>query len=354
MLIRQEHVIMMIIIGLLLAFVGGGVQGAFVYPLKFMNNWKWENGWFIFTLVCCLIAPVILAFVTTSSLFDVYKSIDVSVLLLVFIFGLGWGIGVVLFGLGAKMLGMALGIAIITGLNACFGTLFPILFLPTGAFGVKAGLILGSGLVVLILGVIIASMAGQQRDREQSNKITAAGETKTPFKIGLLVCIVAAIFCPSTNFAVFFGQPIAKIALENGVSVIHVGWAQLLPFYLGGFLVNAGYCLYLFRKNRSFANYKQSGFTSNSFKGIIMAFLFLAGMILYTMSSAKYIPEIGPIVGWPLFMAATIISSNILGVVSGEWKGVSKRAFIRLYTGIGLLIVAIVLSSMSNMYLPVR
>ena len=57
----------MIIIGLLLAFVGGGIQGAFVFPMKFMKNSRWENGWFWFSLICCLIIPLVMAFATTKN-----------------------------------------------------------------------------------------------------------------------------------------------------------------------------------------------------------------------------------------------------------------------------------------------
>jgi hypothetical protein len=34
---------MNLIIGLLLATLGGGIQGAFVYPLKFMKNFQTHN-----------------------------------------------------------------------------------------------------------------------------------------------------------------------------------------------------------------------------------------------------------------------------------------------------------------------
>ncbi|HEC45074.1 MAG TPA: hypothetical protein ENI20_19885 [Bacteroides sp.] len=69
---------MKIVIGLILATIGGGIQGAFVYPLKFLKNWKWENGWFIFTITCCLVFPTILAFPTTPDLVGVYRDMVTS------------------------------------------------------------------------------------------------------------------------------------------------------------------------------------------------------------------------------------------------------------------------------------
>ncbi|VGO19495.1 L-rhamnose/proton symporter RhaT [Pontiella sulfatireligans] len=342
---------MKLIIGLLLAALGGGIQGAFVYPLKFMKNWKWENGWFVFTITCCFIFPMVLAFGTTPDLMDIYRQTDSITIWLVFISGIAWGIGVVLFGLGAEFLGMALGIAIITALNAAFGTLFPLLFLPSDSFSTKALLFLIFGLLVLIIGVAQVAAAGKRRELDQKKEGQTSSSKRVSFKVGLVVCIVASIFCPATNFAVFFGQPISESVKALGtVAPYNVGYAQLLPYFIGGFIVNTIYCIYLFIKNNSFKNYYNSGKTINMLLGVSMSGLFMVGMVLYTVALTIYIKDIGAVVGWPLFMAATIMAANFLGLMSGEWKGVSKRAVVKLFSGIILLIVAIVLVSLSNLF----
>ena len=342
---------MKLIIGLILATLGGGIQGSFVYPLKFMKNWKWENGWFVFTVVCCLILPTLLAFATTPDLIGIYKQTDPTTLWLVFLSGIAWGIGVVLFGLGAEFLGMALGIAIITALNAAFGTLFPILFLPSGSFSPTSLILLIAGLLVLILGVIQVASAGKLREKDQQGDEQPKKLMKVSFKVGLLVCIVASIFCPATNFAVFFGQPISKTVQELGtVATYNAGYAQLLPYFIGGFIVNTIYCIYLFLRNKSFSNYYGDGRSRQILLGITMAVLFIVGMVLYTIALTVYIEDIGAVVGWPLFMAATMMSANFLGLASGEWKGVKRRAMLKLYRGIGILILAIVIVSLSNMF----
>lgn len=343
---------MKLIIGLILATLGGGIQGAFVFPLKLMKNWRWENGWFVFTIACCLVMPTIVTFITTPGLLDIYRETESITLWLVFASGLAWGIGVILFGLGAEYLGMALGIAIITALNAVFGTLFPILFLPTGSFSPKSLIFLVAGLIVLIIGVVQVSSAGKIRETDQEGINVKRLMKKVSFKTGLIVCIVASIFCPATNFAVFFGQPISQKILEMGtVASYNVGYAQLYPYFIGGFIVNAIYCIYLFKKNKSFQNFYKSGFYRNLGLGIGMALLFFVGMVFYTIAVALFMVDIGPIVGWPLFMAATIMSANMLGVMSGEWQNVSKKAFFKLYSGIGILVLAIILVSLSNIYL---
>ena len=341
----------MTLIGLVLAFVGGGIQGAFVFPMKFMQNYRWENGWFLFSLVCCLIFPVALAFGTTPGLWEIYRSVGWKTVGLVFLFGLGWGVGVVLFGLGAEFLGMALGIALITAINVCLGALFPLLFLASSQFTAKAGLVLGAGLLVMIVGVAVISQAGRLREKERSG--AAAGASRVSFKVGLLVCIVAGFFCPSTNFAVFFGQPITTAVAKLGnVASYNVGHAQMLPFFVGGWIVNTAYCVYLLRKNASFGNFAASGSSANLVKAIAMAVLFVAGMVLYVVATSLYLTGgSGAVVGWPVFMGATILVANLLGVISGEWKGASSRAYGWLYGGVALLILAVTLASLSNLFL---
>ena len=125
---------------------------------------------------------------------------------------------------------------------------------------------------------------------------------------------------------------------------------MLLLFFFGGWVVNTLYCCYLFRKNGSAKSFFKCSPVSNSFKGILMSVLFVAGALLYTIAVTIYVPNIGTIVGWPVFLSATIIVSNLLGVVSGEWRGVGRRAFIWLYSGVALLIVAVTLASLSNVF----
>ena len=341
-----------ILIGLLLAFLGGGIQGAFVFPMKFMKNCRWENGWLLFSLVCCLVFPLALAFGTTPGLVEIYSAAGWKTVGLVFLFGLGWGVGVVLFGLGAEFLGMALGIALITAINVCLGALFPILFLSSSQFTTQAGVVLGAALLVMVAGVAVISQAGHLREQERGGA-AAAGMSKVPFTIGLLVCIVAGFFCPSTNFAVFFGQPITGAVKQLGtVAPYHVGHAQMLPFFLGGWLVNTAYCVHLLSKNKSFGNFTGPAAFSNVLKAVAMAVLFVVGMVLYIVATSLYLTGgSGAVVGWPLFMGATILISNLLGVLSGEWKGVSRGAYAWLYGGAGLLILAVVLASLSNLFL---
>ena len=67
-----------LIIGLLLAILGGGLQGFFVLPLKYMKKWEWENGWLVFTIVNCIIFPLVAAYLFIPDFREVYKHENVT------------------------------------------------------------------------------------------------------------------------------------------------------------------------------------------------------------------------------------------------------------------------------------
>ena len=56
------------------------------------------------------------------------------------------------------------------------------------------------------------------------------------------------------------------------------------------------------------------------------------------MASAR-MAGMGPILGWPLFMSVIIITSNVWGFMTGEWKGAGSKALAVMLGGIFFLIL---------------
>jgi L-rhamnose-H+ transport protein len=63
---------------------------------------------------------------------------------------------------------------------------------------------------------------------------------------------------------------------------------------------------------------------------------------------ADVMGTLGGIVGWPMFISTAIITGNLWGFLSGEWKGVSRGALVYCLTGIGILFIAIGVIGMGN------
>ena len=124
-------------------------------PTKWMRGWAWEHYWLIFAITAYLVAPWLIAIATIPRLFEIYAEASRSSLLSVIIYGSGWGIGAVTFGLGVDALGLALGFALILGVATIAGTVIPLLVTPhSGLSGEQIALVTVS-LVIMLIGVTV-------------------------------------------------------------------------------------------------------------------------------------------------------------------------------------------------------
>jgi L-rhamnose-H+ transport protein len=262
-------------------------------------------------------------------------------LLQVALFGLGWGVGSVLFGLGVNRLGLAVGYGIILGLIAPIGTFLPLLVLHRERLWTLQGKALIAGTIVVIVGIVFLAVAGKRRERESS---TLAPMVQSGFLLGLIICILAGIFSPMLNFSFVFGQELQNRALAAGAATnmaTNAIWSLTLT---AGFLVNAGYSVWLLQKNRTWSLFASAGGFGHWIGGTLMGLICFGSFLVYGMGATALGP-LGGIVGWPLFMSMSLITSNTIGALTGEWKGASRTSYSYSILGIALLIIAIVIIS---------
>jgi len=330
------------LLGTLLAVLGGIFQGSFALPMKGMQkHWAWENIWLVYSVVGLICLPLLLAFATVPALSDVYANTSLTQFLQVAIYGAGWGIGSTLFGLGISRIGMALGFSIILGMTSCLGSLIPMLVLHPADLNTPNGHVLLSGLAVVVVGIVICARAGALRDRD-----LAAGSSmakKGAFAAGFVICIFSGILSPMLNIGFSFGEPIQKAALAHGAAAGMDANAIWVPALAGGFLANAGYAIYLLFKNKTWSLFTSPGTTAWHWTGsALMGALWFGGMSVYGMGTALMGP-LGKVVGWPVFMSINIVTANVNGLLSGEWKGARKSSMAVAWGGIALLVLAIII-----------
>ena len=75
-----------------------------------------------------------------------------------------------------------------------------------------------------------------------------------------------------------------------------------------------------------------------------MGFLWYGSIILYSISTVK-LGELGPAIGWPLFLAAIVVASTVFGLATGEWARTGTRPIRTMVVGVGFLVVAIAILS---------
>lgn len=114
---------------------------------------------------------------------------------------------------------------------------------------------------------------------------------------------------------------------------------------LGGLAPNLGYSIYLLNKNHTWGRFRE--IIPDVGSASLMALFWMGAMSLYGVSSV-YLGALGTSAGWALFQIFMIITANISGVVTGEWKKAPRPALRQLWAGLGLLAIATGVIAMGN------
>lgn len=330
-------------LGIALALLAGLMAGNCMLPMKFTRSWKWENTWLAFSLVSLVILPWMLALGLVSHFFDAYRSLSLAQFAVPFLFGAGWGIAQVLFGISVQRLGLGLAYAIIVGLGAVLGTLVPLFTQHRAQVGRVALMEVLAGVTIMAIGISLSTRGGQIRERR--NRPSAHSGPASGYSKAVLLAILCGVMAPMLNYSFAFGQDIAQQASHVGNTALRSAYA-VWPIALGGGLLpNIAYSLYLLRKNKSWKLFQVPA--PDVLWALLMGFLWMGAMALYGMS-ATYLGSFGTSIGWGLFQVFMIMTAALSGVLAGEWKGAPRSATLLLVLGLGSLTCATALLSLAN------
>jgi L-rhamnose-H+ transport protein len=329
-----------------LVLLGGFLQGSFALPMKRMGRWRWENTWLVYSMAGMLLLPWIMVFTTVPRFTEVLAEARGLTIVEVVIFGFCWGVGSTLFGLGITRVGMALTFAIVLGITASLGSLLPLVVLHPEQLFTRQGYALIFGLIIVILGIMVCSLAGHRRERELSSQSAQRGGAD--FWLGLVICIFSGVFSAMLNFSFVFGKDLQDASRAAGASPAmssNLIWALALS---AGFVANAGYCIYLLQRNRTWGVLREKDISRSYWLGaVLMGAVWFFGIAFYGMG-ATGLGTLGAVLGWPVFMAMNITAANVWGVLTGEWRGASRRTYSISWAGILILLIAIYIISRAS------
>jgi L-rhamnose-H+ transport protein len=146
-----------------------------------------------------------------------------------------------------------------------------------------------------------------------------------------------------------FGSSIAQKAIDTGTPPLMAGNAVWTLFFSVGFIPNLFYTVFLMLKNKTFGLMISALNIRNIGLGLLMSVLWISSFYLYGYSSFN-LGRLGNIVGWPLFISLSIVIGNLWGIWRGEWRGSSVKARVKLNTGLTVLVIAMVLFGISNLF----
>jgi L-rhamnose-H+ transport protein len=327
--------------GALLSVLAGVLNGSFAAPTKITRKWRWENIWSVWAVWAFLILPWVLVFATIPHAVSFFAHTPADQWSLLILFGIGFGLAQIFFGLGIAAVGIALNFAIAIGISTAFGSIVPFLSQHANKVFTSEGLFFFAGILLMLGGIVASALAGREKERQLS---VAKAESKDPaekrmsFAAGLTLCILAGLGSPLGNFGAAFCTETLNRALEIGAKPLwqyNVIWA---PIYTASAVPYLIYCFYLWRKNRSFSLFAVPGSKVYWLLGFVMAALWFGSSAVYGIAMSS-IGKMGPVLGWPLFMSIIIVASSAWGFITGEWKGAGSKAINSMILAIALLIV---------------
>lgn len=332
--------------GISLGVVSGVCLGTFALPMKRIATWRWENTWLMYCVWSLIFVPWVLAYFTVPHLFQVFLNVPSITIFWVFTFGFGWGVGSVLFGIGLEKVGLALGTAIVLGLTSALGTLLPLLFFRAKDLTTRSGLTLVAGVTVMVVGVGVVALAGLKREESLRARGSLFGQKSKIANYGLLLCIIAGCFATMFNFALIFAVPVQEWSARLGASQANANNAVWCISLMGGFVVNAGYCSYLLFTKQSWKQFARRESSKNWVLTLAMGGIWMGGVALYGMSVTQ-LGSTGSSIGWAIVQSVAIISGNLCGFFTGEWKGAGRDASRLMAAGIGSLLIGIAIVARS-------
>jgi L-rhamnose-H+ transport protein len=246
----------------------------------------------------------------------------------------------VLFGLALDKIGIALTFSIVLGLSAAMGSLIPLIRLHSDRLFTRGGFMSLAGIALVLAGVAASAVAGTIRDRGKQTGMAKNGAAG----VGLVMAIVSGVCASMMNVGFAYGAPLAAAAGTRGGNSLWVTDAVWVPLLAGGAVPNVLYCIYLLAKRKTAANYTSSSFARNLPLACAMGILWFGSSVLYGIATA-FLGELGPVVGWPLFMSLIVIVATLLGLWTGEWRGAARSAFRVQGFAVLVLIAAVIVLS---------
>ena len=374
-------------------FTLGGLAGATFYlAFKKVKQWAWESYWMVYAIAGLVVVPLVLAVATSPNACTAIRHAPPEELLYCYLCGAMWGIGGMTWGLMIRYLGVGLGLALGCGLCSAAGTLVPPIL--NGSLGdlydTPAHQMSLVGVVVSLLGIILVGIAGMSKEGELPEEEKKKAVAEYDFKKGILVAVFSGLMSAAMSFGlqggvatemkarygsetrVESGEPNTppaslagaaevqydqdakvwvvpqKIAGETPTSSTWQGIPVLVVVLFGGFTVNCVLCLFLNFKNRTFGDYTRSKtpLLTNWVFAALAGTIWCCQFIAFKTGGAA----MGPMgyIGWAVLMAASILFSSLIGVVSGEWKGTSGRTRGLLVLGLLLLFASAAITGYSG------
>lgn len=339
------------ILGTLLHAIGGVSASSCYTPQSKIKNWSWGTFWLVQASFAWIISPLLLGWLTVPGFFQILATAPGDVFWGAFLLGGLYGFGGMSFGLAIKHIGYSLTYTIAIGISAVLGTLAPLLLKGTliEYFSRSGSTIIGSGMVLSVIGVALCGWAGFRKERDLEK--LGSGAFKFNMSTGLVLAIIGGVLSAVFNISLEHGQPIADMAAQNGAGVFE-GNAKMIVSTSGCFVVNFVWFIVLGIKDKTLKEFTvMEGLIANTLiKNTLWSAL--AGVMWCTQFLFYGLGHVQmgrfQFISWVLHMSMLIFFSYGIGVIMKEWKNVSRKTYTTLLIALITLVISFVVMTVGS------
>jgi hypothetical protein len=237
---------------------------------------------------------------------------------------------------------MSVGFATIMGINTVVGSLLPFLVKSRADLFTSGGRLILLGIAGCVAGVVVCGRAGILRERQ-------TGVSGSPDRFGraLLVCIGSGLLSACANLGFTFASRVGEEAQKLGVSPVFSTLASWMPVFWGAMVSLLLWFGGLQIKKGTWQKNFGPDAAHDWMMGVLMGGIWFLATIPYGLG-AYYLGRLGTSVGWAVYLAFTLLVANIFGFMTREWTSAPPQALRKLYAGLSVLIVAIVVLAIGN------
>jgi L-rhamnose-H+ transport protein len=261
----------------------------------------------------------------------------------------------VLSGICIVRVGFTLTGAVLPALGVSLGVTIPMIFKGSGIFkqspgiGSPAGMVVLCGVAIMLAGVVLVAFAGFGRDKLLTKLgQRSAGRLQNPidFATGLTMAALAGVLSCGVTFSFVYSQgPIVAAMKHGGASEFAANYSVWAIGLLGGALINVLYPAYLMTKHKTWRVLRQD----RADLGLTL-FMGAEGLLCFPMMGLgmRVLGALGASVGFGIQQAMQMTGSQLVGFISGEWKGVIGRPRVQMYIAIACLLIAATILAYGN------
>ncbi|MEQ9218973.1 MAG: L-rhamnose/proton symporter RhaT [Cyclobacteriaceae bacterium] len=341
---------MEVVLGFVLVVIAGLGTGTMAWPFKVIKDIRFDQYLLVHIVTGIVVLPWLLLLIYVPDIKALIHHIDLKIFFISNFLSMSWGVANVLYLVGVVRIGAALTGAILSALGMSVGVVMPMILKGSGLFNEapdlfsKTGLIITSGLVVILLGLLIVSKAGFMREKEfkiNKNELSTSGS----FLKGLVLVVVAGILSSGLSLSFVYGQDQIIEAVKAQGAGDMIANVSVWAFYImGGALVNIIYAVYLMVN-------REKGSESWRKEELLMGFLtgvqfFIA--IVSLGSGMLFLGALGASIGFGIQQSLQVIGNQLVGFLGGEWKGVTANSRNMMYLGLIIILIAVLVFAYSN------